>query len=344
MWSAWSEAAALLVLLAATSPYAAVITGYGILHITESSASLGDCVLANGTLSDLWIGDTSVASYSSSDSLKLVLANSTGVYTATYTSDGFLGVGDGGKVIIYKNGIIDIAGEASVDVGSSCTHPFSAKLNGDELAVACDNVLLYYRLGSSEAWVARLANVSAVLGLGNGTVLVKFRDSVGFVNITEHDILAITCDPMIWGVGGGGVWVACSGEPIEVFIYRGGSLEWTEVQKPYNVCSSAGDPCKFAEGSLYIEELSFTQFEGELSREGVQIMNAKVGVEESSNVPPAYSMVHDSCVTSLSPGFVATDEPVPSRLLVGTAMIVSGLISVLLGYRISKQESVSREG
>lgn len=344
MWSAWSEAAALLVLLAAASPYATVITGYGVLHITEHSASIGGCALANGTLADLWISDTAVVAYSSSDSLRLVLANGTGVYISAYRPDGFLGLGEGGRVITYVGGAVDVAGEASVDVGHACAHPFSAKSDGDELAVACDNMLLYYRLGSPTASLVRVANITAVLGLGNGTVLVRLKNSIGFVDVTRRDLLAIACEPMMWGVGYEGVWVACSGEPADVFLYRGGSLEHAEVPEPYSVCSSAGDPCMVAEGSPYIGKPSFTLFEGHVLHEGVQVSDVSVAIKGSVSSPPVYTLVPGNCLSISSPSFVATGEPIPSRLLVGTAMIVSGLISVLLGYRISRQENVSGKG
>ncbi len=344
MWNAWNEAAALLVLLAATSPYAAVITGYGILHITEYSASIGGCVLANGTLADLWISDTAVVAYSSSDSLRLVLANSTGVYIAAYRSDGFLGLGEGGRIITYVSGAVDIAGEASVDTSHACAHPFSAKSNGDELAVACDNVLLYYRLGSSTASLVRVANITAVLGLDNSTVLVRLGNSVGFIDVIRHNLLAIACEPLMWGVGDEGAWVACSGEPTEVFLYRDGSLEHAEVPQPYSVCSSASDPCKVAEDSLYIGKLSFTLFEGHMLHKGVQVSNVSVAMRGSVSSSPVYTRVPGNCLTVSSPSFVATGESIPSRLLVGAVMIMGGLISVLLGYRISKQENISREG
>ncbi|GEM_PF-6580506 len=344
MWSVWNEAAAILVLLAATSPYATVITGYGILRITEYSASIGGCVLANGTLADLWISDTAVVAYSSSNSLRLVLANGTGVYTTEYRPDGFLGLGEGGRVITYVGGAVDIVGEASVDVGYACAHPFSAKSNGNELAVACDGGLLYYRLGSSTASLVRVANVTAVLGLGNDAVLVRLGDSVGFVDVTRHNLLVIPCEPMMWGVGDEGVWIACSGEPAKVFLYRDGSLEHAEVPQPYSACSSAGDPCKVAEGSLYIGKLSFTLFEGHVLHESVQVSNVSVAMTGSISSSPVYTRVPSNCLAVSSPSFVATGEPIPSRLLVGAVMIMGGIISVLLGYRISKQEKASREG
>ncbi len=344
MWSAWSEAAALLVLLAAISPYAAVITGYGILYITEYTASIGECTLANGTLADLWIGSTTAVAYSSSDRLRLILVNDTGVYTAIYRPGDFLGLGEGGRVIIHESGVVDVAGEASINVGQVCTHPFSAKSNGDELAVACDNALLYYRLGSPTALLVELTNISAVLGLENGTVLVRLGYGVGFVDITRHELFTITCEPLMWGAGNEGVWVACDGEPVEVLLFKGGSIEYAEVRQPYRVCSSTGDPCKVAEGSLYIEKLSFTHFEGDMLYKGIRVSSANVVMMGSRISPPMYTEVPNNCLTISAPGFVATGEPIPSRLLVGTAMIVGGLISVLLGYRISKQESVSREG
>lgn len=343
MWSAWSKATALLVLLAATPHYAAVITGYGILYITEYSASIGGCALANGTLADLWNSAATVVAYSTSDSLRLVLANGTGIYITSYRPDGFLGLGEGGQVIVYVGGAVDIAGEVSIDVSHACAQPFSAKLNGDELAIACDDTLLYYRLGSPTAFLMRVTNITAVLGLSEGTVLVRLGNSVGFVDIIRHTLLSITCKPLMWGIGSKGMWVACSGEPAEVFLYREGSLEHAEVPQPYSICSSAGEPCEMAEGSFYIREPSFTPFEGRVLYESAQVSNVNVAMKGSVSDSLAYTRVPGNCLTVSPPSFVTAGEPIPVRLLVGTAMIVSGLISVLLGYRISKQESVSEE-
>lgn len=341
MWSVWSEVAVLLVLLAASSPYATVVTGHGILHITEQSASVGGCVLASGRLADLWIGGTTLVAYSSSDSLRLVLANDSGLYVAEYGFDSFLGLGDDGKVITLAGNVIDIAGEEGVDVGHTCTHPISAKLSGGELAAACDNALLYYRIGSSEASLLRVDNITAVLGLGRGTVLVSLRSGVGFVDISGHKLLEFACEPIMWGSGDEGVWVACGGDSVKVFLYSNGSLKYAEVPQPYSVCSSAGDPCEIAESSLYIGELSFSIFGGYVPHDVVQVDNVSVTMRGSVKSSPTYSRVPGNCSMHSSSSLMFTGEPIPSRLLVGSAMIVGGLVFVLLGYRFSKHESIS---
>ncbi len=346
MWSAWSEAAALLVLLAATSPYAAVVTGYGILHLTSHSATIGDCTIANGILTSLWVGNTTVAEYSTSNYSSLVLSNDTGIYTAVYREGQLLGVGEGGKVVIGGNGVIDVAGEFSIRISNACTHPLSAGLVGNELVIACNNTLLYYSIGSPSLVLTQVTNITAVLGLRNSVVLVSTGDKVKFIDIKRQTFVSIACEPVMWGVGSRGIWVACRGSPTDVFMYEyeSGLLSRAEIGEPYKVCSSFGEPCKIAENSLYIEKLVFEPYETSTLFKTIMVDNLSVILGKSNYVPPTYVQVPSTCLMTSPPGFVASGEPIPTRLLVGTLMIVCGLISVLLGYRSSKQKNVSGEG
>jgi len=344
MWSAWSDVAALLALFAAAAPYAAVITGYGIVEITDHVAAINGCVIANGTLIDLWIGRASAAVYSLNNELELVLTNGSGVYTAVHEADHVLGIGEDGRLILYSDGLVTISGMTSLNISGVCQNPLSAKVGVNDLGIACEGSILYYRFGSGTTSSVRLPNVTAVLGVGNGVILARLSEGVAFVDITEHRAALLACSPVMWGVGDAGLWVACKGSHTRVFLYSGGVFMYGEVNGHYRVCSTAGNPCKVAANSLYVEDIVFRKLDNAIETIDVPVNDTSVTVVERAGQIPDYSRVSGECLTVTQGAFIASGEPIPIRLLVGAAMIVSGLISVLVGYRLSKRENVSAEG